>query len=103
MFRITKENESKITSMSGTMDDTNPFVEWLQEQLQEKGWTVAELARRADTPQSGLVNIVNRQKNLGIDVAKRIARALGISQIELFARALLIDEPIEPETADEKD
>lgn len=62
---------------------------------------MAELARRADTQQSVINRIIGREVNLGPDVARRIADALEIPQVELFAIARLIDQPISPRNAAE--
>jgi transcriptional regulator with XRE-family HTH domain len=82
--------------MAGTTDATNPFPEWLQEHLTRLGWTMAELARRSDTQQSVINRIMDRKVNLGSDVARRIADAINTPQLELFAVAQLIDQPLAP-------
>jgi len=51
--------------------------EWLLEQIEERGWTQAELARRAGLAQSTLNRIINETRQLGPDAALAIARALG--------------------------
>lgn len=51
--------------------------------------------------QGNLSNIITRKVNLGPDVARRIADALEIPQVELFAMAHLIDQPISARDAAE--
>ena len=87
--------------MAGTTDTDNPFVDWLLAQISSRGWTSAELAKRMDMNQGNLSNILTRKVNLGPDVARRMADALGVPQIELFAVAKLIDQPISPRNAAE--
>lgn len=55
----------------------NNFVNWLEEHLISKGWTRAELARRANINQSSLSMIYSGQRNPGKDICESIARTLG--------------------------
>lgn len=87
--------------MAGTTDTGNPFVEWLLAQIERRGWAPAELAKRMGMNQGNLSNIITRKVNLGPDVARRIADALEIPQVELFAMAHLIDQPISARDAAE--
>lgn len=75
-----------------TTDTNNPFVEWLLQELVRRGWTQAELAKRADVYQSVIGGVTTRQRALGAETARRIARALGVSQHRLFVLAGLIDD-----------
>ncbi len=79
------------------MDLDNPFVEWLLETLETKGMTRQDLADKMGTQSAPLTNIVNRKKNLGVKVAKRIAKALELDQAEIFRIAQLQDD--EPDAA----
>ena len=78
--------------MSGTMDRENPFVEWLLVQLEEKRISREELARRAGVKSTGITNVVNRNKNLGPELARSIARALEMRQRIVFTAARIIDD-----------
>jgi transcriptional regulator with XRE-family HTH domain len=92
-----------MTTMSGTVEVSNPFVEWLNGELARRGWTREELARRAHISSPGLTHIMNRQRNLGPEMARHIAKALQISQVEVFQRARLIDETINEDAFAERD
>lgn len=74
------------------MDPSNPFVDWLLEELRTRDMTREDLARAAGIKSTSITNVVNRQKNLGLDVAKAIARGLGVQQRVVFAIARLIDD-----------
>ena len=50
------------------------FGEWLLAQLQDRGWTQAELARRAHVAQPTLNRIVNETRQAGPDAALAIAK-----------------------------
>lgn len=54
---------------------------------------MAELARRCGTSPSVLWNAVKGDRGLGADLARRMARALGMSQVDVFRVAGLLDEP----------
>lgn len=78
--------------MSGTIDEENPFVNWLLEQLRIRGWNREDFAKAAKMDSSGINNVINRRKNLGVKVARRMAAALEIEQAELFKIAGLQDD-----------
>lgn len=72
------------------------FQEWLLAELRERGWSLSELARRADVGVSSLSMIVNELRGPGPDVLLGIARALRLPPETVFRRAgLLPDEPDE--------
>jgi transcriptional regulator with XRE-family HTH domain len=70
----------------------NLFVKWLLQELESRGWSREELARRAGVQSSSLTHIVNGDRNVGADVARGIAKGLGVPQVEVFTRAGLIDD-----------
>lgn len=78
--------------MSGTKDPHNPFVEWLLSELERLQISREELARRSGVGSSAITNIVSRTKNLGEDLAKKLANGLGVPQAEVFRRAGLLDD-----------
>lgn len=69
-----------------TMEPNSPFQEWLQEQLDNRGWNMAELARRAsegtgrNIGQSAISQVMLRKNRLGVKLATAIAKALGVSE-----------------------
>jgi transcriptional regulator with XRE-family HTH domain len=75
-----------------TTDSENRFVEWMEEEIARRGWTQAELAKRAGVFQSAIGGIMSREKALSALQARRIAQALGMSQHRLFVLAQLIDD-----------
>lgn len=96
----------------GPVDQSGPdFIPWLNGELSQRGWKVAELARRivaaSDVdPESAdyirrvngkaaaLSRMLNEEVGLGDDLAREIATALGVSQVEVFRHAGLITEPV---------
>jgi transcriptional regulator with XRE-family HTH domain len=73
------------------------FSEWLDTELNNRGWTRAELARRAGVHQSTISMAYSGQRNVGPDLAESIARAFGIQPEEVFRVAGLL-----PPSKDEK-
>lgn len=72
---------------------TSPFATWLQEQLDQRGWSQRELARRAGVSHTPISLVLSGQTNLGFRVCRGIARALGVAESEVFHRAGLLPEP----------
>ena len=81
-----------------TMD--TDFVEWLEHELQERGWGQSELAHKGDIPQSTLSRIMLRDRQLGPEIGVRIARALKLPPEEIFRAAGLL--PALPASGEEK-
>ena len=78
--------------MASTLDADNPFVQWLIDELDTRRWSRADLARAMAAHPSLVTKVLNRELPLSVDVAKRIAAALGVKQIDLFRIAGLIDD-----------
>lgn len=71
------------------------FSKWLIEQVEGRGWSYAELARRADLSGATISLVVNEQKNPGTDFCAGVARALDLPPETVFRRAGLL--PPEPD------
>lgn len=65
---------------------------WLDQLLDEMGWTPAQLSRESGLDSAVISNIRNEKRNTGIDVAKKIANATGRPENEIFERAGLMKE-----------
>lgn len=75
-----------------TTDPNNPFVDWLLQELIRRGWTQSKLAERADVYPSVIGGITTRRRDMSAETARKVARALGMSQHKLFVLAGLIDD-----------
>lgn len=75
------------------------FNEWLQQELNRRGWNVADLAKRAEMygypiSQPQLWRILSGDRQAGPDACISIAYGLGVSREEVFkARGWLLREP----------
>jgi transcriptional regulator with XRE-family HTH domain len=65
----------------------NTLIEWVNEEMEARGWTMRELARRAHTAPTTISNILSHKRLAGWDVCAALARAFGVSPIEGFIRA----------------
>lgn len=80
-------------TLEGTRDPSNPFVEWVLGELTERGWNREDLRKAAGIGRSsGINNVLSRTKALGPDLARDIARGLGVKQRVVFIMARLIDD-----------
>lgn len=76
------------------------FTDWLDLELDNRGWTRAELARRANVNQSTISMVYSGQREVGPDLAKSIARALHLPAEAVFREAGLLppasdkDDPV---------
>jgi len=83
----------------GKNSNSESFGRWLQEERKKRGWTVRELARRADVSHAALSNVLTGKRNAGHEVARKVAEAMGVPVTEAFRRAEIlpgtVEEPIE--------
>lgn len=76
----------------------NTFTEWLNQELNSRGWSQSELARRARLAPATISNIMNEYKTPGLESCRKIARAFDLPQSVVLQQAGLGDEqmPIAP-------
>lgn len=72
---------------------------WLHQQLSRRGWSLRELARRANIPDSSLARINHADQGIGAKTARRVADALGVPAVRVFELAGILGES-PPDTAD---
>jgi len=65
----------------------NDFVNWLIDEMNKRGWSNSELARRAGVVHSTISMILSGKSNPGNDLCVGIAKALKIPPEEVFRRA----------------
>ncbi len=73
------------------------FNEWLMQELESRGWSIRELARRAGITPATISNVLNEMRHPGPDFCRAVARAFGYPQTYVFRLAGLIDDPTPPE------
>ena len=71
------------------------FADWLKQQLAEKGWKVAELARRSGVTPSYLSRVIRGERYIGHEAAKAIAGPMGLTVSEIKIAAGL-EKPTPP-------
>lgn len=78
------------------------FASWLLGQMEQQGWSQAELARKADTSKQTISRIISGERGIGTDVIVGIAGALNYPP-EFIARMAGVfpakneDDPTEEE------
>ena len=63
------------------------FVTWLNSELETRGWSTRELARRAGVSAAAISNVLNRYNKPGKRTCKGIAKAFDLPVDEVFRRA----------------
>ena len=66
------------------------FSEWLVEELEARGWSRSEAARRGDISPSMFDKVINGYAKPGKKFADGIAQAFGISPIVVYRKAGLL-------------
>ena len=66
------------------------FVEWIYGELNQHGWTQAELARRSHITPAALSRILNGDRQPGVDTIVGLSRALNVPADEILRHAGLL-------------
>lgn len=66
------------------------FQDWLISELQNRGWSQAELARRANVSRAAISNVLSSNRNPGPELCEAIALAMHIQPEEVFRQAGLL-------------
>ena len=66
------------------------FSEWLKRELNQRGWSQRELARRAGVSATAINDTINQKTRPGWDLCTAIARAFDMSEEEVFRIATLL-------------
>jgi len=75
------------------------FGDWLNAQLEERGWSQSELARRCNVTSVAISLVVNGERNPGPELCRAIAAALGLPEEKVFRLAGLLSQlPVDDET-----
>ena len=77
---------------------THPsFRHWLQTQLEQRGWSMSELARRCDVSHPTISRFMSGKRDISSDVVRAIAHALEMPEEQLFRQAGLLSPLPAPE------
>jgi transcriptional regulator with XRE-family HTH domain len=78
------------------------FSCWLEHQIRQRSWKPADLARAAGIPNATISRILNGTRQAGPDVCRAIAKALRVSQEEVFRQRGFLDPIPSPVAAEEE-
>jgi transcriptional regulator with XRE-family HTH domain len=82
-------------------EELNDFANWLEEELERRGWNQATLAERADVNAASISNIIRGRRAPAPETLLGIARALDLPATTLYRRAGLL--PSIPSAKGEKE
>jgi transcriptional regulator with XRE-family HTH domain len=77
------------------------FSEWLQKELERKGWNQSDLARAAHLGKGSLSDIISGRRKVGSEVARAIADALKLPPEQVFRAAGILPPEKEDPWVDE--
>lgn len=66
------------------------LVEWIEDQLRQRDWRPADLARAAGVRDSTISRVLNGSAKAGPELCSAMAEALGVSPVEVFRYAGLL-------------
>lgn len=82
------------------METRETIGDWLLRELEDRGWSQSELARRAGIGNATLSRIISGTRDAGPDVARAIAQALGETPEKIYRLAGLLPPPLSPQDAE---
>ena len=74
----------------------NDFVTWVKSEIEARGWTQAELAKRGGFSTAALSHILNRERLPGVEICRGIAKAFGMKDIQVLEIAGLATDSSSP-------
>lgn len=81
--------------------EENTFSTWLLHELNRRGWSQADLARKAYMTTSTVSNLLNGRRQVGLGTANSLAKAFRVPVPEILSVAGLIPK-IPESTAEEE-
>lgn len=72
------------------------FVTWINTQLNDRGWSRSEAARRGGFSSSTLDKVIGGYSRPGLVLCRGLSRAFGVSQDEVFRLAGLLPNQAAP-------
>lgn len=73
------------------------FPEWLQTELDARGWRPIDLIKRSGIDSGLLSKIQSGERRPGLDTCRSIARAFGMRDVDILRVAGLIDDAVTDE------
>jgi transcriptional regulator with XRE-family HTH domain len=73
------------------------FGEWIKHEIEKRGWTMSELARRCEVSHPAISRVVNGERGAGPDLCRAIARAFEMPEEHVFRMAGLLSQLPSPD------
>mgnify|MGYP006307225799 CR=1 FL=1 len=73
------------------------FGEWLEKEIDKRGWTMSELARRCDVSHPAISRVVSGERGAGPELCRAIAHAFDMPEEKIFRIAGLLSQLPAPE------
>jgi len=67
------------------------FVDWLQSEMDARGWRQADLARAGGLHTGHLSRVLNRERKPGVEFCQGVARAFGMLDVDVMRIAGLAE------------
>src|SRR5690606_5343811 len=92
-FELAATEYARCGKMYSTVNNnTNDFVSWLKGEMKARGWSQAELARRAGVTRGAIGNVLRGDRGPGRDLLIAIAGALNYPSETVFRQAQFFPE-----------
>jgi transcriptional regulator with XRE-family HTH domain len=77
--------------------DKRPFAQWIVDEINDRGWTRADLARFAKVSPTAISDVINGRRSAGSDLCSALAEAFNYPPDYVFRKAGLLPELEEEE------
>jgi transcriptional regulator with XRE-family HTH domain len=73
------------------------FSDWLEKEIDMRGWSMSELARRCDVSRPAISRVVSGERGAGPELCRAIAHAFEMPEEKVFRIAGLLSQLPAPE------
>ncbi len=68
------------------------FSDWLEKEIEKRGWSMSELARRSNVSRPAISRVVSGERGAGSALCRAIAQAFDMPEEKVFRIAGLLSE-----------
>jgi transcriptional regulator with XRE-family HTH domain len=86
----------------GIIEEMSKLSDYLNTEIEDRGWSKRELARRADVSSTQVTDVMNDRTNAGADFCVAVARALGEPPEDILRLAGILP-PLPPAVQEERE
>ncbi len=69
------------------------FIDWVNEQIQSRGWSYNELARQCGVSSTAISKLMTGKSDISFDMCMNLSRAFKMPPVDVLVKASLLPKP----------